>query len=198
MLHAEKLAVYVQELLQETNLKPAQLQAVAVSAGPGSYTGLRIATSFAKGLCIPYATPLISISSLLVFAEKFIQENSQLLDEDDLICPLLDARRMEVFTAVYSIDGETYLPPTALELNPDFLAELLDSRRIHFIGNGAGKTGELIQHPHALFYPNFQTSSSGMAMLAYQKFVDRSFENLAYFEPAYLKEAFITTPKPKA
>ncbi len=197
MLHAEKLAVYVQELLQETNISAAQLQAVAVSAGPGSYTGLRIATSLAKGLCIPFSTPLISISSLLVLAEKFIQENSPLLDEDDLICPLFDARRMEVFTAVYSMDGETYLPPTALELSPDFLKELLDSRRIHFIGNGANKTAELIQHPQALFYPNFQTSSTGMAMLAFQKYIDRSFENLAYFEPAYLKEAFITAPKPK-
>jgi tRNA threonylcarbamoyladenosine biosynthesis protein TsaB len=197
MLHAEKLAIYVQELLQETNLLPAQLQAVAVSAGPGSYTGLRIATSLAKGLCIPFSTPLISLSSLLVLAEKFIQENSQLLDEDDLICPLFDARRMEVFTAVYSTNGETYLPPTALELSPDFLGELLDSRQIHFIGNGASKTAELIQHPNAIFYPNVLTSSTGMAMLAYQKFINRSFENLAYFEPAYLKEAFITAPKPK-
>jgi tRNA threonylcarbamoyladenosine biosynthesis protein TsaB len=197
MLHAEKLAIYVQELLQETNLLPAQLQAVAVSAGPGSYTGLRIATSLAKGLCIPFSTPLISLSSLLVLAEKFIQENSQLLDEDDLICPLFDARRMEVFTAVYSTNGETYLPPTALELSPDFLGELLDSRQIHFIGNGASKTAELIQHPNAIFYPNVLTSSTGMAMLAYQKFINRTFENLAYFEPAYLKEAFITKPKPK-
>jgi tRNA threonylcarbamoyladenosine biosynthesis protein TsaB len=140
---------------------------------------------------------LISLSSLLVLAEKFIQENSALLDEDDLICPMLDARRMDVFTAVYGKDGETYLPPTALELSPDFLGELLDSRQIHFIGNGASKTAELIQHPNAIFYPNVLTSSTGMAMLAYQKFINRTFENLAYFEPAYLKEAFITKPKPK-
>ena len=197
MVHAEKLAVFVNELLTESSLNITDLNAIAISSGPGSYTGLRIATSLAKGLCYPFNTPLISLSSLLVLAEKFIHENGNSMEQDDLICPLMDARRMDVFTAVYSSHGEIIFPPAAIELQSDFLSELLNTRRIHFIGNGASKLASLIHHPNANYFPDFKTSSSSMSLLAFQKFLTTSFENLAYFEPDYLKEAFITPSKPK-
>lgn len=197
MVHAEKLAVFVNELLTESSLNITDLNAIAISSGPGSYTGLRIATSLAKGLCYPFNTPLISLSSLLVLAEKFIHENRNSMEQDDLICPLMDARRMDVFTAVYSNDGEIIFPPAAIELQSDFLSDLLNTRRIHFIGNGASKLASLIHHPNANYFPDFKTSSSSMSLLAFQKFLTTSFEDLAYFEPDYLKEAFITPSKPK-
>ena len=197
MVHAEKLAVFVNELLTESSLNITDLNAIAISSGPGSYTGLRIATSLAKGLCYPFNTPLISLSSLLVLAEKFIHENGNSMEQDDLICPLMDARRMDVFTAVYSSHGEIIFPPAAIELQSDFLIDLLNTRRIHFIGNGASKLASLIHHPNANYFPDFKTSSSSMSLLAFQKFLTTSFENLAYFEPDYLKEAFITPSKPK-
>lgn len=197
MVHAEKLAVFVNELLTESSLNITDLNAIAISSGPGSYTGLRIATSLAKGLCYPFNTPLISLSSLLVLAEKFIQENRNSMEQDDLICPLMDARRMDVFTAVYSSHGEIIFPPAAIELQSDFLINLLNTRRIHFIGNGASKLASLIHHPNANYFPDFKTSSSSMSLLAFQKFLTTSFEDLAYFEPDYLKEAFITPSKPK-
>lgn len=197
MVHAEKLAVFVNELLTESSLNITDLNAIAISSGPGSYTGLRIATSLAKGLCYPFNTPLISLSSLLVLAEKFIQENRNSMEQDDLICPLMDARRMDVFTAVYSSHGEIIFPPAAIELQSDFLIDLLNTRRIHFIGNGASKLASLIHHPNANYFPDFKTSSSSMSLLAFQKFLTTSFEDLAYFEPDYLKEAFITPSKPK-
>jgi tRNA threonylcarbamoyladenosine biosynthesis protein TsaB len=178
-------------------LNITDLNAIAISSGPGSYTGLRIATSLAKGLCYPFNTPLISLSSLLVLAEKFIQENRNSMEQDDLICPLMDARRMDVFTAVYSSHGEIIFPPAAIELQSDFLIDLLNTRRIHFIGNGASKLASLIHHPNANYFPDFKTSSSSMSLLAFQKFLTTSFEDLAYFEPDYLKEAFITPSKPK-
>jgi tRNA threonylcarbamoyladenosine biosynthesis protein TsaB len=119
------------------------------------------------------------------------------MEQDDLICPLMDARRMDVFTAVYSSHGEIIFPPAAIELQSDFLIDLLNTRRIHFIGNGASKLASLIHHPNANYFPDFKTSSSSMSLLAFQKFLTTSFEDLAYFEPDYLKEAFITPSKPK-
>ncbi|MBX7182505.1 MAG: tRNA (adenosine(37)-N6)-threonylcarbamoyltransferase complex dimerization subunit type 1 TsaB [Bacteroidia bacterium] len=195
MAHAEKLGIFIQEVLKEGNLAVDELQAVAVSAGPGSYTGLRIGTALAKGLCYPNNIPLIGIDSLMILAEKFITEHGNKLDEEGLLCPMIDARRLEVFTAVYSLEGETILTSSAMEITNEFLSEIRNNRPIYFIGNGAKKTSEIISQGYSEFYPDFLSSSSGMAMLSYQKFISRDFENLAYFEPSYLKEAFITQAK---
>lgn len=187
--HGELLHIFIDEALKEANISPGQLDAVAVSKGPGSYTGLRIGVSAAKGLCFALDIPLISISTLLVMATA--------LDKSDgILIPMLDARRMEVYAAVYDSDLNLLRETRAEILNADSFSEFRSYNPIHLLGSGAGKCLELFKDANFRFHPEILPSSLNMGLLAFEAFNEGRFENLAYFEPYYLKD-FMVTPKVK-
>ncbi|NND16831.1 MAG: tRNA (adenosine(37)-N6)-threonylcarbamoyltransferase complex dimerization subunit type 1 TsaB [Eudoraea sp.] len=185
--HAEELHVFIEELMKEAGRSFPELSAVAVSKGPGSYTGLRIGVSAAKGLCYALDIPMISVSTLESLALH--QQNS-----DGYVIPVLDARRMEVYSAVYSADFEQVREIKAEIIDETSFAEFLEKRVCLILGPGAQKCSEVIQHRHAIFNSEALPSAAEMIPIAHAKWETRSFEDVAYFEPFYLKE-FITTAK---
>lgn len=190
--HSELLTVYIEELISECGLSMKDLDAVAVSKGPGSYTGLRIGVSVAKGICYGVGIPLISVDSLEVLGK---QKMSQ--DDVSYLCPMIDARRMEVYTALYDINGNEVLPVRAEIIEEGFLKDQMEMGKIAFMGNGAEKCRDLIQNPNAAFTGPFKTSAQFMNGMTYDKFNKGLFEDLAYFEPYYLKDFVATVPKNK-
>ena len=188
--HSENLTIFIQEVLTEAKLSVKDLDAIAVSKGPGSYTGLRIGVSTAKGLCYGLEKPLISISTLY---SMFVQSKSQI---PTLFCPMLDARRMEVYCAVYDEKGSVVKEVAADIINENSFAELLNENKIIFFGDGAAKCKEALSyHDHAIFVDNIFPSAKAMVMLAEEKFLKKDFEDVAYFEPFYLKDFVGTTKK---
>ena len=180
--HAERLHVFINEVLQEAKLAKDQLDAICVSKGPGSYTGLRIGVSAAKGLCFALDVPLISIATLSALA-------SQVTAADALyIVPMLDARRMEVYSAVYNSDKEEIRETQAQILEETSFSTFLDEGKVLFIGNGVEKFQEIYKHPNALFMPGALPSAVQQAKLSQAKFDRQEFEDVAYFEPYYLKD----------
>jgi tRNA threonylcarbamoyladenosine biosynthesis protein TsaB len=173
----------LQELLQEHSLTVSQLAAVAVSAGPGSYTGLRIGMATAKGLCYAAGLPLIAINTLQLMAAAAVQEPTALL------CPMIDARRMEIFTAIYTKDLQEVLPAQALILNETSFADFLESAPVTFFGNGSNKFQNIMSHPHAVF-KTIAADASHMTTLANNALLQEKFVNLAYGEPFYGKDFF--------
>jgi tRNA threonylcarbamoyladenosine biosynthesis protein TsaB len=199
--HSKSLTVFIEELFLEKDLKINSLDAVAVSKGPGSYTGLRIGVSVAKGLCYGLNIPLISVCSLEMMAvhtagnlEKYVSERSSL---SFLFCPMIDARRMEVYTALYNTEGKEIRPVSAEIIEENFLSELLDKHQILFFGNGAEKCKDRINHQNALFTGPAETSAQFMQAISELKFKKKEFEDVAYFEPFYLKNFVATIPKDK-
>lgn len=191
--HSELLTVFIEELMGENQFELNQLDAVAVSKGPGSYTGLRIGVSVAKGLCYGLNIPLIAINSLEVMGIHSAKNAT----EEMLFCPMIDARRMEVYTALYNRKGEEILPVSAEIIEEDFLSEQLKENKILFFGNGAEKCKKQITHPNALFNGPTKTSAQFMQNLSETKYNNQEFEDLAYFEPFYLKDFVATIPKNK-
>ncbi len=191
--HSELLTVFIEDLLTENSLNLSELDAVAVSKGPGSYTGLRIGVSVAKGLCYGLEIPLIAVNSLETMA-TYTALNST---ENMLFCPMIDARRMEVYTALYSTKGEEIKPISAEIIEEDFLAEYLNNNKILFFGNGAEKCKTKITHPNATFDGPQKTSAQFMQKLTEEKYNKKEFEDIAYFEPFYLKNFVATIPKNK-
>ncbi|NQU55185.1 MAG: tRNA (adenosine(37)-N6)-threonylcarbamoyltransferase complex dimerization subunit type 1 TsaB [Bacteroidetes bacterium] len=191
--HAQLLTVFIEEILAENNFKLNELDAVAVSKGPGSYTGLRIGVSVAKGLCYGLEIPLIAVNSLEIMG-TFAALNSTY---NMLFCPMIDARRMEVYTALYNLKGEEIRPVSAEIIEEDFLGEYLKDSKILFFGNGAEKCKTQITHPNALFKGPNKTSAQFMQKLTETKYNNKEFEDLAYFEPFYLKNFVATIPKNK-
>ena len=189
--HAENLASFVQEVLIECNCSLDDLNAVAVGKGPGSYTGLRIGVSYAKGLCYALDIPLISIDSLKGIANGALQE----VPSDAIIAPMIDARRMEVYCAFYDLDLNPLKEVTADIIDALAYKKLLDKQRIVFLGNGAEKCIPIIDHPNAIFLKGKDTSAKFLLSLAQEKYEKGSFENLAYFEPFYLKDFVAGKPK---
>lgn len=191
--HAENLHVFINELLHEQKLVPSQLQAVSVSSGPGSYTGLRIGFSAAKGLAYALSIPLIVVETLKVLASLAVKA----YPNADLYCPMLDARRMEVYTAVYTKGLDLYIAPNALVLDEQSVSNLqIDGKAICFFGDGMPKAKTLLQAlPSAHFIEEIQSGSEAMITLAYQKFLDKDFADTAYAEPFYLKDFFFTSSK---
>jgi len=185
--HDERLHVYVDTVLEETGIKPLDLDAIAISKGPGSFTGLRIGVSAAKGLCYALDKPLISISTLEALAY-------QIKTEEGVIIPMLDARRMEVYSAVFDATYNLIGDIRAQELNTDAFTEYLEKGKTYFIGNGVEKSKELISHNNAVFVENKLPSANEMAKLSYNKFNKKEFEDVAYFEPFYLKDFISLTP----
>lgn len=193
MNHAALLSVFIAEALEILKKANKKLDAVAVSSGPGSYTGLRIGVSTAKGLCYGLDIPLISVSTLEIMFQQAISKAENA--ETALFCPMIDARRMEVYTAIYNSKGQIQKEISAEIINEDSFNEFLENQTIYFFGNGSEKCRATITHPNARFIANIDPLAENMIYLAEKAFENNKFENVAYFEPFYLKEFQATTPK---
>ena len=180
--HAEKLHVFIDDLLKENQLVPQNLDAIVISKGPGSYTGLRIGVSTAKGLCYALNIPLIAVDTLNSLTHQITK------NEEAYIIPMLDARRMEVYTAVYNTDFTAVEATQALILDKNSYQKYLNDKACWFLGNGVSKFQEICSHPNANFLPNAIPSAKELAEIGYQKFTKEEFEDVAYFEPYYLKD----------
>ncbi|MBQ5395671.1 MAG: tRNA (adenosine(37)-N6)-threonylcarbamoyltransferase complex dimerization subunit type 1 TsaB [Alistipes sp.] len=196
--HAKKVGVFVDELLRETGISPDELDAVAVGMGPGSYTGLRIGVSFAKGLCYGLGIPLVAVGSLDAMAAVAIEDNDAgILDVDNwenaVLCPMVDARRMEVYTRLFDAKGNALSDVTAEVVTEQTFADVRRERQLVMFGNGAAKCREVL--PDAT-YINITPSARGLARLAEQRLSAGQTEDIAYFEPFYLKD-FIVIPSKK-
>jgi tRNA threonylcarbamoyladenosine biosynthesis protein TsaB len=189
--HAAFLQPAVAALLKQAGIAPGQLAAVAVTDGPGSYTGLRVGMASAKGLCYALQKPLITVGSLALMAASAKAMDSG-LPQGTLYCPMIDARRMEVFTALYSEKMEELAAPAALVLDADSFAEALARGPVCFFGSGAAKFRPLC--PQGIFLENFNISMPVFCQLSFQLFENQHFSDVAYSEPAYVK-AFYTTQK---
>ncbi|WP_138432238.1 tRNA (adenosine(37)-N6)-threonylcarbamoyltransferase complex dimerization subunit type 1 TsaB [Winogradskyella algicola] len=179
--HAETLHVFIKNIFEEAKIKTSNIDAVAVSKGPGSYTGLRIGVSTAKGLCYALNKPLISISTLESLSH-------QVIIEDGLIIPMLDARRMEVYSAIYNHNHQLIREIKAEVLTEDSYIDLLEKSKVYFVGNGVAKTSQLIQHSNVIFIEGKLPSANEMGLLSDLKYKKSDIEDVAYFEPYYLKD----------
>lgn len=191
--HASMLGLFVHEIMEYLRVHDMQLSAVAVSSGPGSYTGLRIGVSQAKGLCYGLGIPLIAIPTLRLMASMMRDR----VGEDELLCPMIDARRMEVYAAFFDASLNEVRKTSADIVEAGSYADLLDNHKVAFFGNGAAKCREVITHPNARFVDDIHPLASGMVPLAEEAFRNQHFEDAAYFEPFYLKEFVATVPKNK-
>ena len=185
--HAEKLHVFIEEILFECKITFEDLSAIAVSKGPGSYTGLRIGVSAAKGLCFALDIPLISVDTLEVLARQLAVENG-------LIVPMIDARRMEAYSAIFDKDYHKIRSVEAQILDEYSFSEFNET--IYFIGDCNEKARTVLTKSNFVFVDNkFYPSSNEMSLLSFEKFQNQEFEDLAYFEPFYLKNFLMTTSK---
>jgi len=182
--HAEKLHVFMEEILNETGISAHDLKAVAVSKGPGSYTGLRIGVSSAKGLCYALGIPLISVDTLQVLAK-------QVKVEQGIIVPMIDARRMEVYSAIFDKNHQNIKEVQAEVLTDNSYAEFDDP--VYFIGDCQEKCQTVLTKPNFIFIPEIVfPSSKEMSQLSFEKFTNNDFEDVAYFEPFYLKDFLVS------
>jgi tRNA threonylcarbamoyladenosine biosynthesis protein TsaB len=192
--HAEMLTVLIDEILKTAGIQVSGLDAVAVSQGPGSYTGLRIGVSTAKGLCFSADIPLIAVDTLQAMAHGAKRHHPAY----NRLCPMIDARRMEVYCAVYDEDVNTIHETKAMIIDGDSFSELLDTHTVLFFGDGAGKCKSVLaENPNAHFLDDFHPSATFMSPLSYRKFLSGEFANLAYFEPYYLKDFLAGKPRVK-
>jgi len=171
----------INELLKNENLSLQQLNAISVTEGPGSYTGLRVGMATAKGLCYALNKPLITINTLHLMAFAASKMHSHLL------CPMIDARRMEVFTAVFDCDLNLRLGPTNLILSENSFKEVLEGNHVVFFGSGSNKFQSIMNHPHGLF-ANIEVDASSMAPISYKKSLKLEVADLAYTQPFYGKD----------
>ncbi|HZY81683.1 MAG TPA: tRNA (adenosine(37)-N6)-threonylcarbamoyltransferase complex dimerization subunit type 1 TsaB [Cyclobacteriaceae bacterium] len=183
---ASQLAVMIDKILGSGNI-----DAVAVSAGPGSYTGLRIGVATAKGICYGLDVPLIAVSSLELMALQVRESSSG----KPLFCPMIDARRMEVYTALFDTSLDLIEPIQARIIDSASYADVLERSQVFFFGNGADKCRGVIDHPHAQFIPGIFPSAEWLGRLAWPRFRDKKFEDVAEFEPFYLKDFIAKKPK---
>ena len=179
--HAAWLHLAIKEIFEKNNLELKAIDAIAVTGGPGSYTGLRIGMAAAKGICYALNKPLITLNTLLVMANAAKNEKA------DLLCPMIDARRMEVFTAIYSKGLQIIREPAAIELNEKSFEEELSANSICFFGNGSIKFQSIRKNQQAIFR-NIISDASAMISLSEEKYQQKEFADLAYAEPLYLKE----------
>jgi tRNA threonylcarbamoyladenosine biosynthesis protein TsaB len=198
--HAANLTGFIEDVLQEAGLKFSDLNAVSVGKGPGSYTGLRIGVSTAKGLCYGAGLPLIATSTLKILALQLLSgshpEVSEYINKAKVIlCPMIDARRMEVFSCLFSARGDEITEVTAQIIENDSFIDLLNENTMIFFGSGMQKCRNLITHPNAVFCEHVVPHASSLAQIAEEKYLQGDFENIAYFEPFYLKDFIATTSK---
>ncbi|MDX1332316.1 MAG: tRNA (adenosine(37)-N6)-threonylcarbamoyltransferase complex dimerization subunit type 1 TsaB [Robiginitalea sp.] len=186
--HGELLHVFMEEALKDAGLQASDLDAVAVRQGPGSYTGLRIGVAAAKGLCFALDLPLIAVPTLESMA-------AQLEIESGVLIPMLDARRMEVYAAVYDPDGKEVASTRAEVVTEDSFASWAAAGPVHLLGNGAEKCREVLRHPNFRFHTELQPSARELGLLAADLYEIGQIEDLAYFEPFYLKDFIVTKKK---
>ena len=180
--HAEQLTLFIEEVIKSANLALKEIEAIAISKGPGSYTGLRIGTSTAKGLCYALDIPLISISTLKAMAFTMAKNHVA-----DIYCPMIDARRMEVFSGIYDVNNNEIRGVQADIVDEQTYAQFLNNE-VLFFGDGALKCKEIINHKNAKFLEGVYPSAKDLGKLAHAKFMNKDFEDVAYFEPFYLKD----------
>ena len=189
--HSEKLTLFIQDVLSQAGLKLEDVDAIAVSKGPGSYTGLRIGVSVAKGLCYALSKPLIAIDTLQAMALNMSKQKS-----GKIYCPMIDARRMEVYTALYDEDNNSIEPVNAKIIKESSFADYLKDKPIVFFGDGSEKCKEtFLNTENAIFSEEGLPSAEFINELAQQKLLKNEVEDVAYFEPYYLKDFIATTPK---
>lgn len=188
-IHAEVITVFIDELLKHNHLLYSNLDAVAVSSGPGSYTGLRIGVSTAKGLCFSLDKPLIAVETLQAMSAGYLQRFAKPSAEKFLLCPMIDARRMEVYTALYDQDLNLIQATSAEIITEESFKAKLDQQQIIFFGDGAAKCKTVLgKYPNAVFTDDFLNEAVDLTQIAVKKFDLKQFEDVAYFEPFYLKE----------
>lgn len=193
--HATLLSQFINDALNTAHRKELKLNAIAVSIGPGSYTGLRIGLSQAKGLAFGLDLPLIGVNTLqLLTVSAMFQE---FFDDDAFFVPMIDARRMEVYTAVYNNALEAVIEPQAMILDNDSFSELLNGHRLVFMGNGSDKARDVITHPNAQFLAGVKPVAVDMLALSEKAFREKRFIDVAYSTPLYLKDFQATVPKKK-
>ena len=191
--HAVVLGVFVDEALSFVDSRAIPLDAVAVSCGPGSYTGLRIGVSMAKGICYGRGLKLIAVPTLELMAVPVLLEHE--LDDETLLCPMLDARRMEVYAGIYDRALHEVRPVQADVVDGDTYREYLDKGKVCFFGNGACKCVDTINHPNAVLVKGIEPLAEYMFPLAEKRMAEGRFEDVAYFVPFYLKDFVAKTPK---
>lgn len=192
--HAQVLAGFVKETVSFADSHAIPIDAVAVSKGPGSYTGLRIGVSEAKGVAYGRDAHLLSVPTLKLLTVPILLGHDE-LPEDALLCPMIDARRMEVYCALYNRALHEVLPTQALVIDETSFRDQLDQHPIYFMGNGADKCAEVIKHPNAHFIKGIVPRAKNMVPLAEMAMAREEFEDVAYFEPYYLKEFVATKSK---
>ncbi|WP_304517218.1 tRNA (adenosine(37)-N6)-threonylcarbamoyltransferase complex dimerization subunit type 1 TsaB [Cecembia rubra] len=190
-VHSQKLMLLIEDLMNRSGFKSENLKAVAVSSGPGSYTGLRIGVSVAKGFAFAHDIPLIAVDTLLALAKRVVP----LVNSSGKIVPMLDARRMEVYTAVYDYQLNTIekLSPRVIEEGNPFL-DYLNQGQVYFLGDGVEKLRSLLEHPSSVLL-KWGPSALTLGELAFDKYQREEFEDLAYFEPNYLKDFRVISSK---
>ena len=193
--HATLLNVYINDVLQYARTRELTIDAIAVSMGPGSYTGLRIGLSEAKGLAFGLGVPLIGINTLRLMTTSVMF--SEFLDDDVLYAPMIDARRMEVYTAVYDQRLDEVLEPQSMIIDAQSFADLLQRRKILFFGNGSDKVAEVLHHENAMFKQGVKPVACDMLALAEKAYRERDFIDVAYSTPLYLKEFQATKSRKK-
>ncbi|MDA3880446.1 MAG: tRNA (adenosine(37)-N6)-threonylcarbamoyltransferase complex dimerization subunit type 1 TsaB [Prolixibacteraceae bacterium] len=195
MNHSKMLTVFIDELLKENQLEATSFDAVAVSEGPGSYTGLRIGVSVAKGFCYGAGIPLIAVSPLQAMTYAVREKFDNVFSENDLFIPMIDARRMEVYCAAFNVKSKQLTNTSAEIVDEHSFSEVLSSQKILFFGNGAEKCTTVLSSENAKYVQGIITSSKNMAKPAEEKFNNREFVDVAYFEPFYLKKFIAIKPK---
>jgi len=186
--HAEQLHVFIKECTVEAGCELSDLDAIAVSKGPGSYTGLRIGVSAAKGLCYALDKPLISIATLKSMASQISTAKKE------IVIPVLDARRMEVYAAIFDAELNQIRETKAEIIEANSFSDYFNYEKVHFVGSGAEKIKSMLNHNHLVFHTEVVPSAKDMAILSNEKLNIGEFEDVAYFEPYYLKD-FILTKK---
>jgi len=191
------LTVFINEILKDAGIKASELEAVAVSKGPGSYTGLRIGVSVAKGIAYAASIPLIGIETTFSMFKGITGVIKEKLSdyENTLFCPMLDARRMEVYNAIYDIRGNIIKKISAEIITEDSFKEIPLTKKILFFGDGADKCRDTINRPNVFFDDSYRISASHMHVPAVQALKEHHFEDVAYFEPFYLKDFITSTPR---
>jgi tRNA threonylcarbamoyladenosine biosynthesis protein TsaB len=193
--HAALLTVFIDQAMKEAGLEFRDLSAVAVSKGPGSYTGLRIGISTAKGICYAANLKLLAVNTLAVMTEMAMAAPLTFTGDDYLFCPMIDARRMEVYTALFDPKGIQKGEISAEIITGETFSEVLNEKIIIFFGDGADKCRDIITHRNALFMPDIYPSAGMMGRLSLRAYRDGRFEDPAYFSPLYLKDFIATSPK---
>jgi tRNA threonylcarbamoyladenosine biosynthesis protein TsaB len=193
--HAKLLTTFIDQGLKESNSTFDDLDAVAVSKGPGSYTGLRIGVSTAKGICYAKDLPLIAINTLESMANGVVSEAEHKKDENAILVPMIDARRMEVYSAFFNSKVEFLREVEAEIIDENSYSDILKKQKMIFFGDGSPKITETIKHENAVFIEDFHPSSRFMVSISDQYFKSKRFEDVAYFEPFYLKDFVATIPK---